>query len=222
MAVVTILRELGSGGHDIASQAATELGYDFVDRQVIERIFRQYGLTKFEEVYSTIPSFLDLIDHDNLLIVSMLNEMVDAVAQRGNAVILGRSAFAVLGDCADVLHVLIRAPAPLRAQRMMEREGLGSLEEAQAHVAADDELRRKFLQMFYTNHWEDESQFGLVLDTGSLSPEEAVRRIAAATQALAAVQPAPDAATTARLQVDPVLADAVAEVLAHPMPSPES
>ena len=219
MAVVTILRELGSGGGAIGRQAAQSLGYDFVDKDVIEGIFRQYGLTKFDELYNTIPSFLDLINYSNLLIVSMLNEIMEAVAQRGNVVILGRGAFANLGECADVLDVHIHAPMPVRAQRVMEREQLPDLQEAEAHVAEDDKMRQRFLQMFYNKHWEDESQFDLVLDTGSLSLDEAVQRIVAATQALAAKPPAPGAPTTAKLTVDPVLAAAVAKVIAYPLPA---
>ena len=84
MAVVTILRELGSGGGEVGRQAAHHLGYDYVDKDVIEGIFRQYGLTKFEDLYNTMPSFLDMINYSNLLIVSMLNEIIEAVAQRGD------------------------------------------------------------------------------------------------------------------------------------------
>ena len=68
-----------------------------------------------------MPSWLDLISYTNLVTVAMLNEIMEAVAQRGNVVILGRSAFAVLGDCADVLDVRIHAPALGRAERIMAR-----------------------------------------------------------------------------------------------------
>src|SRR6185369_6853351 len=83
MAVITISRQLGSEGEDIARQVAASLGYEFVDKQTTDTIFRQYGLTRFDELYSSVPSFLDLINADNLLLVAMANEIIEAVAQRG-------------------------------------------------------------------------------------------------------------------------------------------
>ena len=219
MAVVTILRELGSGGGEIGQQVARRLGYDFVDKQVIEGIFRQYGLTKFDDLYSTMPSWLDLINYTNLVTVAMLNEIMEAVAQRGNVVILWRSAFAVLGDYADVLNVRIHAPAPVRAERIMAREHLADLHQAEEHIAEDDKMRRKFVHMYYDKDWDAEAQFDLVLDTGAITLEAAAQQIAAAVQALATKKIGPEETTTTKFKVDPVLADAVAKVLAYPLPA---
>ena len=91
MAVITISREFGSGGLDIGQRVAKRLGYDFVDKRMVDGVFRQYGLTKFDDLYTSAPGILDLINYDNLLMVSMLNEIIGAVAKRGNVVILGLS-----------------------------------------------------------------------------------------------------------------------------------
>ena len=60
MAVITISRELGSGGAEIGQQVAKSLGYDYVDKRTIDGIFRQYGLTKFDDLYNSAPGILDL------------------------------------------------------------------------------------------------------------------------------------------------------------------
>lgn len=219
MTVVTILRELGSGGGEIGRRAAQTLGYDYVDKEVIEGIFRQYGLTKFDQVYNTMPSFLDMINYSNLLIVSMLNEIIEAVAQRGKVVLLIRSGFAILGGCADVLNVRIHAPVSVRAPRIVAREQIADLWQAEQQIAEDDKLRRKFLQMFYDKHWDDAAQFDLVLDTGALTLDAATEQLVTAAQAVAAKPLAAGAPTTAKFKVDPVLADAVAKVLANPLPA---
>ena len=149
------------------------LGYEFVDKRTTDGIFRQYGLTKFDDLYSSAPSILDLINADNLLIVSMSNEILEAVAQRGNVVILGRAGFAVLGEYADVLNVRIQAPFSDRVQRVMAREGLTDLQAAEERVREDDNVHRKYVQRFYNKHWDEPSNFDLVLDTGSLSSDTA-------------------------------------------------
>ncbi len=217
MAVITISREMGSGGAEIGRQVAQILGYDFVDKNTIEGIFRQYGLTRFDDLYTSAPGFLDLFQHDNLLIISMLNEILEALGQRGQVVILGRGGFAVLGHLADVLDVRIVAPADVRAQRVMAREHLASLPEAEAMVAEDDRTRQRFVQMFYNRRWDETSAFDVIIDTGSVSYETAAQQIVDAARALEKTQFGSDAATTASLEVDPVLADAVAKVLAYPL-----
>src|SRR5512143_2346396 len=166
MAVITISNELGSGGVDIGQRVAKGLGYEFVDKRTSDGILRQYGLTKFSELYNSAPSILDLINSDNLLIVSMLNEILGALAQRGNVVILGRAGFAVLGQYADVLNVHIQAPFSERVQRVMAREGLTDLQAAEERVRDDDNVHRKYVQRFYNRQWDEPSGFGLILNTG--------------------------------------------------------
>lgn len=213
MAVITISNELGSGGRAIAGHVAAELGYALVDKRTTDDILRQYGLTAFEDVYSSAPSFLDLFNADNMLIVSMANEILEAVARRGDVVILGRTGFAVLGGCADVLHVHIQAPFAERAQRVMAREGLADAQAAEDLVRKDDHLHRSYVQRYYAQQWDEPSQFDLILDTGSLTVEAAAQRIVAAARGLGPPAPGAAAKTTAQLQVDPVLADAVARVM---------
>lgn len=219
MAAITISRQLGSNGLEIGQQVATSLGYDLVDKRTIDGIFRQYGLTQFDELYSSTPGILDLIKYNNLLAISMLNEMLEAIAQRGKVVIVGRGGFAVLADYADVFHVRIEAPAAIRAQRIMTREHLATVQEAEARITEDDTMRRKFVQMFYNKSWDDKSNFDLVLDTGVLSQAMAVQQIITAAKALEEKPLATDAVTTARLEVDPVLVDAVAKVMTYPLPA---
>jgi cytidylate kinase len=219
MAMITISGEFGSGSLDIAQQGAKTLGYEFVDKRTFDGIFRQYGLTKFDDLYNSAPSFLDLINADNLLLVSMANEIVEAAAKRGNIVIFGRAGFAVLADYADVLHVHIQAPFRERVQRVMAREGLTDLQAAEDRVREEDSVRRKYVQRFYNKQWDEPSNYDVVLDTGSLSSDMAVQRIVEAAKAIEQKVPGKDAVTTATIEVDPVLADAVAKVMAYPPPA---
>jgi cytidylate kinase len=213
MAVITISSEPGSGGRSIAQRVATTLGYELVDKRTTDDILRQYGLTKFEDLYSTAPSFLDLINADNLLLVSMANEILEAVAKRDKIVIVGRTGFAVLGAYANVLHVRVTAPLAQRVQRMMATESLPDLQAAEAQVRDDDDIHRTYVQRFYNKQWDDPSSYNLNLDTSSLSIDAAAQQVIAATKALEQKVAAPDAVTTAQIQVDPVLADAVTKVI---------
>lgn len=220
MAVITISRELGSDGASIGQHVAQILGYDFVDKDVIERVFRQYGMTKFEDIYSSAPGILHMFSYNSLLTIAMFNEMLEAIAQRGSVVIVGRGGFAVLGDYADVLDVRIEAPHDLRILRIMQREELSSVEQAAACIQEDDNIRSKFVQLFYNRRWDDPSSFDLLFDSSIVSGEDAAAQIVEAVKALEQNIAGKNLRTTASLEVDPVLADAVEQVMAYPRFSP--
>jgi cytidylate kinase len=218
MAVITISRELGSGGSDIAHRVAEMLGYELADKNTIDSIFRQYGLTKFDDLYNSIPSFLDILNADNLLLVSMANEITEALAKHGNMVIIGRAGFAVLADYADVLHVHIQSPFAERVRQVMAEEGLTDAQAAEERVKDDDTVHRTYVQRFYNKQWDEPSSFDLVLDTSSLSGEAAAQQIVEAAKTLGQKAVGSNAATTTTIEVDPVLVDAVEKALANPLP----
>jgi len=210
MAVITVSRQLGSHGGRIARALAGELGYDLVDKGVVNRVIRQYGLTRLDAVYDRKLSVWELFNENSVTTIQMMNETIAAVAARGNVVILGRGGFRVLAGMADVLNVFVKADDKVRAERIAKRDRV-SIEEAAKAIKDDDELRARFTRLFYSADWADESQFDLVVDTSTGSDDEAKAKIMEAV----AVLPARGARTAATIQVDEVLANTVAEVLAR-------
>lgn len=218
MAVITISRELGSYGIEIGRQVAKELGYEYIDREIMDGVFRQYGLTKYDDLTTTMPSLRDIIDSTNLLIVSMLNEILEALAKRGNVVILGRGGFAILNEYEDVLCVRVQAPVETRVGRVADREHLDDRQQAEELVVNDDKIRGRFVQIFYAKRWDQETHFDLVVDTGTLSPDMAVNWIVEAARALEEKEFGANVATTSDIEVDPVLMDAINEAMENPLP----
>jgi cytidylate kinase len=218
MTTITISREFGSDGRRIAEQVAEKLGYEFIDKPILEKVFRQYGLTKFGDLYSSAPSIWDLASANNLLIVSILNELMEALAYRGNVVILGRGGFASLNDYADVLNIRIQAPLADRVERVMDREVLDDRQQAEAKVKADDKARRRFVKMFYNKEIDEETYFNLVIDTGTVSIEMAINWIIEAARSIEQKEFGAGAVTTRKIKPDPVLLDAIEEAKANPLP----
>lgn len=60
MAVITISRQLGSRGASLARDLAKELGYEFVDKSVINKVIRQYGLHQLNDIYDHKPKVWEL------------------------------------------------------------------------------------------------------------------------------------------------------------------
>lgn len=211
MAVITISRQLGSHGARIARALAKDLGYAIVDKGTINRVIRQYGITRLDRIYDHKPKIWELFNEDSALTIQMMNETIAAFAAQGDVVILGRGGFRVLRGLSDVLNVFVTAPDAVRAKRIGKRDEIGVGEAAEI-IRSDDELRSRFVSLFYGADWADESAFDLVVDTGELSDADAVARIAAEAAALPSYAEGPSAAG---LEVDVVLRETVEQELAR-------
>lgn len=215
MSVITISREFGSEGDTVAENVAQYLGYHLVDKAIVGALLSQYGLVEFDKEYDVLPGFRDKFSAQKSQrrdqMVAMLNQIVRAVAQRGNVVILGRSGFAILQGFADVLNVRIQSPFAVRVNRVMVQQAL-TAGQAEALVRDNDKTRTAFVESFYKARWDAASAFDLVVDTSKVSPDLATAWLVAAAKALDG-RPAGDRPTCSLLQVDPILAKAVADAL---------
>ena len=215
MSVITISREFGSEGDTIAHQVAQSLNYHFVDQKFIGDILGQYGYVEFDKEFTTLPTFWERFDAQREkqrdLMAQMLNQVIEAFAHHGNVVLLGRVGFEVLGKYTDVLHVRLQAPFSVRVRRIMTQQGL-SLEEAESAVKQSDKVRVAFVEEFYKVPWESLHAFDMVINTGKISPDQAVNWIVAAEQApvtsLEIEKP-----TSTSIVVDRILEEAVSEEL---------
>ncbi|MGC3953410.1 MAG: cytidylate kinase-like family protein [Propionicimonas sp.] len=209
MAVITISRQAGSRGARIARGLAKELGWEFADKSTVNRVIRQYGLVRLNELYHELPTLGDLFSDNAALTIEMMNETIAAIAARGNVVILGRGAFAVLKGVPDVLNVFVEAPEEARAARIAQRDGI-DLETAVERVRADDKLRRKFTRRYYGTNWAKHENYDLVVDSGEISDAQAIEQILAALHALPSRAEEP---TAEARPVHPVLAQTIDEVM---------
>lgn len=209
MAVITISRQAGSRGARIARGLARELGWEFADKSTINRVIRQYGLVRLNDLYNELPTLGDLFSDNAALTIEMMNETIAAIAARGNVVILGRGAFAVLKDVADALNVFVEAPLEARVARIAKRDDI-DLETAGERVKADDKLRRRFTRRYYGTNWAKPENYDLVVDTGEITDDEAIEQILAALHALPARA---EGDTAEAIAVHPVLASTLDEVM---------
>jgi cytidylate kinase len=215
MSAITISREFGSEGDVIAQKVAQILGYHFVDQKFIGVVLGQYGYVEFDKEYKTLPTFWARFDAQREkqrdVMAGMLNRVIQAVAHHGNVVILGRSGFEVLGGYADVLHVRLQAPSSIRVGRVMAEQKI-SYDEAEAVVKKTDKVRRAFVEEFYGAPWGAVQAFDLVINTGKIFPDLAVTWVIDAANTFVNNMEI-GKPTTASIEVDHVLADAVSEVL---------
>jgi len=182
--VVTIAREYGSGGADIGRKLAELLGWECVDKQIIERVaamgkvdtswaaeadeqpnawwqrvmkgFR-YGASWS---YSGEGSGTD-IDHDALQ--QFTARVIEQAAKESKCVIIGRSAQCVLRLHPHVLHVLVYAPLAEKAKRMKLRHP--DEHDVQALLHRIDSERTHYTQTYYGHDWSDRRLYHLCVNS---------------------------------------------------------
>jgi cytidylate kinase len=213
MAVMTVSRELGSEGVTIAKKVAQELGYHFVDKDVIEKVLDQYGFVRFQKEYESGPGFWARFDGLRTRMVEFSYRVIQSLARHGNVVVVGRGSFAVLQDFADVLNVRIQAPLPMRVSRVMEQQGIAEADKAEAIVKESDKLRAAFVESWYGVRLDQAGPFDVVIDTGKVSPDVAAAWLVEALNALKARPASATERTTSTIQADYLLDNVISQTL---------
>ncbi len=179
MAIITISREMGSGGIPIVQQAAEKLGYRLIDGEAIENIAPKYGLTR--EVLTQIdekpPAFIEHLDRQIELGMNRIQLLVLEQALQGDVILYGRGGQDLLNGIENVLRVRVIAPFDLRVERWAEREWIDP-DLAYTLVRKSDQQRAGFIKYYYDRDWDDPIHYDLVINTAKLSLETAVQMIA--------------------------------------------
>ncbi len=205
MPVITIAREYGAGGAEIACDLARELGAEICDRSLIAEVARRTRLPPEEvaaedELGRSLPdrilrTFVPVgeaaagwaIDPVELVDRHVLVERITRVALReaarsGNAVIVGRGGASELRDEPTAYHVFLWAPEPDRVRAVRERL---ACDEATARrtIHRIDASRSSYVHEVYGVDWRDPHLYDLVLNTGRLGHAASVAAILGAVGA---------------------------------------
>jgi cytidylate kinase len=198
--IVTISNEYGTGALAIAQRVAHDLGYDYVDEQLPVVVAKRLSITP-EAVDASEDSLRTLGERllDGLeratpelaaesaavpLDEELLSAVRDAVreyAAKGDCVIVGRGAFAILGTRPDVLRVFMHAPREWRIRHVVETthvaRGL-----AEAELDRVDRARAAYIRQWYGLAFGDARNYDLCLDTASLDADAVAGAIVAAVR----------------------------------------
>lgn len=183
---VAISRQLASRGRTIARRVAEELGWELAAHDRMEALAQEYGIfpAEFAEIDEKAPPrfvrwLMDTSWRETTR--GLFAQMVNELASRGNVVILGRGGAQILRDRRDVLRVRIVAPDWVRIRRLQMDEGLTG-EQADQVIRESDTTRKEFVEFVAGCDWDDDRIYDLVVNTGAIHPETAVRLIVTAVR----------------------------------------
>ncbi len=189
--IVTIGREFGSGGKEIAQKLAERLGIKYYDKDLVTLAAKQRGISDdvVADAEENIPSIWDVnavglpIFQDRLFQIQS-NIILEIAEQEAPCIIVGRCADYVLRDCPNVLNVFIHANKEFRIRRIMDTKSL-AYPEAKASVKKTDKTRRAYYQFYTDRKWGTGTDYDILLSSSTLGVDTCVDILYAAIQAYA-------------------------------------
>lgn len=202
--VITINRELGSGGRTIGRKLAEKLNVPFYDKALINELKAKYKLDteQIEKLKSTKSDwwrdFINaalymgqsmnemwyyerMTDQDSYLVTSsdmfrVEKEILQKVAEEESCIIAGRSGFSVFKDHPNHLNIFIQAPLEHRIQRIMGKQNL-SHEEAEKVIQRVDGMRETYVQKYTGTSRYNTRNYDLVFNMEGKTEDEIVELI---------------------------------------------
>jgi CMP/dCMP kinase len=205
--LITISRQYGSGGSEVARRVAAELGWRVVDNEVVESVAARAGVSPAQvaEQEERVPSFVERLartlaastpelfpasDAGGTLpklqeadLVRITESVVSEAAAKGRLVLVGRAAPAVLAQERDSLHVKLVAPRPYRIRAAADRLAV-DVQQAAAIVDESDSTRARYHRQYYKRDWNDPLLYHMVLNSEALGLDGATGLIVARARAL--------------------------------------
>ena len=197
--VITINRELGSGGRTIGEKLAQRLGVAFYDKALIQGLQEKYDLTIEEierlkgqkhnwwadfkrslkiapnyvapQIISAKDSIPDFLITDDIF--HSETEILKGIAEEESCVIAGRSGFFVFRDHPNHLSILIQADMDYRISRLVEKRGI-SREEAQSIIKEVDTGRENYVKKYTGTSRYDTRNYDIVLNADEHTEDEIV------------------------------------------------
>ena len=178
MAIITISREMGSGGIPIVHQTAEELGYTLINGDTIKDLASDYGLTAeaLQQVDEKPPAFVEKLDRQIELNMNRIQLIVLEQALKGDVVIYGRGGQDLLPGINNVFRVRVIAPFEERVERWAVREWIDP-DLARSLVRKSDQQRAGFIKYYFDRNWSNPIDYDLIVNTSRLSFETAVKMI---------------------------------------------
>lgn len=190
--VITISRQMGSGGSEIGQALAKRLGWRYADRDAIVELARRAAEAAgrvpipLEQIPLTWDPFSPfgmgvaeafippaLLSPTPMELYQDEADAIERIASEHPAVIVGRCGVHVLKDRPDSFHVFLHAARQVRVERLHTLYGI-TTDEATRRIEHSDRQRSERFHDIAGRHWTDARLYDLCIDTGRRGIEASV------------------------------------------------
>jgi len=184
--IITISRQLGSGGSFIGRQVAERLGIKYVDREILHQAAsllneNENGLSAREERISTFwermmqtfcfgvpeagynpPPLLPIADYELFAVES---KVIRKLAESCSVVIVGRAGSQILKEFPDLVSIFLHASKEFRIKRVKEIYNITETRQAEEIITDSDLQRKKFVKAMTGSDWSNAMNYHLCINT---------------------------------------------------------
>lgn len=183
--VLTVAREFGSGGGRIARKVAEMLGWNLLDKTLVEGIARSAQVDpelarRYDErvdswlhrvsrrglwhgAFEGVAAVTDAEFFDAETMAALGKNLITTAHTKGNCVIIGRGAQCVLQEKPDVFHVFIYAPWPDRLARVRERVPAAS--DVEQLIRLTDQERGEYIRRYFGCDWKNPHLYHMLISS---------------------------------------------------------
>jgi len=193
--IITINRQLGSGGAYIGQQLANKLGIFYADREIILHAAKELSVMEedidFRE--EKAPSFWESLFQNNAFnadsyipqkampptsreLFETEANVIRHIAKEKSAVIIGRCGFYLLKDYPNLIKIYLHASKDFRSNRIQRIYEI-SKTNADKMIIQNDKARASYCKSFTGKEWADARNYDICIDTGKVDIDKAVELI---------------------------------------------
>jgi cytidylate kinase len=179
LSILTISRQMGSLGDEIAQKLASRLGWELITRgKLIKRFFKNIATPFQLHMLAESAKFYLSQANNEMTFVEYLVSCLEELARKTSAVLVGFGSQVIFADDRDALHVRIAAPQAVRVERVKNQYHVTD-EVAATILSKADKKHKKFVSTLFGADLTDPALYHLSLNTALLSADECVNILAA-------------------------------------------
>ena len=184
MAIITISRQIGSLGDEIAKAVADKLGYEYIEKSKISEILSVQGFSAsdVEKYDEKKPSIWENLSIQKERFSHLIRAAVYELAAKENVMIVGRGGQAILKDIPGTLHVRVISPYDARLSRLREQTGYDE-KNAEQVIRQNDRDSSGYIRSYFAADWDDIDLYDLIINTRTTSLSTSVAMITCAVGA---------------------------------------
>lgn len=191
--VITINRELGSGGRTVGRKLAERLEVKYYDKALIDALTKEFGLTvdeiekykaqkkswwnEFNNYYKRRSATSQPMEAEVVLTTESMMEtesrILHELAAHESCVVAGRSGFLVFREWPNHINIFIQASMENRISRLMRKQQV-SRDEAVAIIENVDKGRETYIHKYADTSRYDTRNYNLVINMDDLTEDDAV------------------------------------------------
>ena len=160
--IISIAREHGTGGKEIARKVAENLGIKFYDKEEIKKFALSNSMIEGNFTDDELYKFYLSLDAEKDSIIKQA-ETIKKIALQDNCIIVGRGADYILKDNPNLIKIFLYAPLEYRIDKV-KKMYKDTYKEAKKHVLDSDKSRSAYYEVITNQTWGEKENYDLCIN----------------------------------------------------------